>query len=458
MTGPRDSQPDDENAPPASLPPISASRIVAINPGHPSAPRTERAITLPESEPMQAQAPETAPATDSWTPYQPPVAPTEIPPPPPTPVDPLSASDMEEPVQSTDFLTDFAAGDGSGNAPEARVTLLSPMAPIPGPTLSPETLTFAVAMRHSVDAAELEPEDLEPVESVRTPRSGGLSMPPPPPPRSIPPVSRGIDSRANESRAVPSLDLPKKRLRGWWDDVFCDDLLRTQPRVSDDVIRREVGFIEESLAVVKGGRVLDLCCGIGRHALEMTRRGYEIVGLDLGLAMLARAAEEAEEQSVQITFVQADMRELGYEDEFDGIYCWNTSFGYFDDDVNHVVLERVRRALKRGGQFLLDVTNRDYLARNAPALSWFEGDGCVCMDEMQFDWVTSRMRVKRTMLADDGRSRELEYNIRLYSLHELGKLLHDIGFRVVEVSGTPHLPGVHLGGDSPRTIVLVEKR
>ncbi len=457
MTGPRDSQPDEDSAPPASPQPISASRIVAINPGHPSSPRTERAITLPASS--EVPAPATVP-TDSWTPYQPPVAPKEIPPPPLG--EPVPEGELD-PVHSTDFLPDFAGGELLDH--EARVTLLSPMAPIPGPSISPETLSFVAAMRNNlsvnVDASELEPDDIEPVESVRTPRSVGLSMPPPPP-RSLPPMSRATDSRGIESRidsrAVPSLDLPRKRLRGWWDDVFCDDLLRTQPRVSDDVIRREVGFIEESLAVDKGGRVLDLCCGIGRHALEMTRRGYEMVGLDLGLTMLARAAEEAEEQSVQITFVHADMRELGYEDEFDGIYCWNTSFGYFDDEVNHVVLDRVRRALKRGGQFLLDVTNRDYLARNAPALSWFEGDGCVCMDEMQFDWVTSRMRVKRTMLADDGRSRELEYNIRLYSLHELGKLLHDIGFRVVEVSGTPHLPGVHLGGDSPRTIMLVEKR
>jgi SAM-dependent methyltransferase len=362
--------------------------------------------------------------------------------PPPTPIDPPSIEEVDQ-VCSTDFLP----GDGER---EARVTLLSPVAPLPGPTLPRETLTFATALRGN-EAAELDAEDIEPVEPIKTPRSVGVSLPPPPPRVSIAPGSRAADSKV-------SLDLPKKRIRGWWDDVFCDDLLRTQPRASDDTIRREVGFIEESLAVVKGGRVLDLACGVGRHALEMTRRGYELVGLDLGLAMLALAAEEAEAQSAQITFVQADMRELAYEEHFDGIYCWNTSFGYFDDESNLAVLDRVRRSLKRGGQFLLDVTNRDYLARHAPALSWFEGDGCVCMDEMQFDWVASRMRVKRTVLLDDGRSRELEYNIRLYSLHELGKLLHDIGFRVAEVSGTPHLPGVHLGGDSPRTIILAEKR
>jgi hypothetical protein len=98
------------------------------------------------------------------------------------------------------------------------------------------------------------------------------------------------------------------------------------------------------------------------------------------------------------------------------------------------------------------------LIRQAPSLAWFEGDGCICMDEMQIDWITSRMRVKRTMMMDDGRSKEIEYSVRVYSLHELGKILHDHGFRVAEVSGRTATPGVFFGNESPRTLILAEKR
>jgi hypothetical protein len=118
----------------------------------------------------------------------------------------------------------------------------------------------------------------------------------------------------------------------------------------------------------------------------------------------------------------------------------------------------VHRALKSGGQFLLDVANRDFLLMQSPSLAWFEGDGCVCMDEMHVDWITSRMRVKRTMMLDDGRTKETEYSIRVYGLHELGKILHDSGFRVVEVSGRIATPGVFFGSDSPRVLILAEKR
>ena len=267
---------------------------------------------------------------------------------------------------------------------------------------------------------------------------------------------------AQSELAPPPLNdasvLQRKRARPWWEELFNDDFIRTMAKLTDAQIAAEADFIEDSLAVAKGAMVLDLACGTGRHAIELTRRGYQVVGYDLSLSMLARAADEAQDRNQKLNFVQGDMREMTFEETFDGIYSWNTSFGYFDEDRNAQVIARVHRALRKGGQFLLDVVNRDFIGRQAPSLAWFEGEGCVCMDEMTIDWITSRMRIKRTMMMDDGRSKEIEYSIRIYSLHELGKMLHDHGFRVAEVSGRIATPGVFFGTDSPRTLILAEKR
>ncbi len=250
----------------------------------------------------------------------------------------------------------------------------------------------------------------------------------------------------------------RKRARPWWEELFNDDFIRTMAKISDKQIGVEVDFVEESLGLDKGAMVLDLACGTGRHAIELTRRGYQVVGFDLSLAMLAKAADEAQDRQQKLNFVQGDMREMTFDGTFDGVYCWNTSFGFFEEEKNAVVIDNVRRALKPGGQVLLDVVNRDFVAHECPSLVWFEGDGCVCMDDMTIDWITSRMKVKRTMMMDDGRTREIEYSIRLYSLHELGKLLHDHGFRVAQVSGRVATPGVFFGANSPRTLILAEKR
>ena len=49
-------------------------------------------------------------------------------------------------------------------------------------------------------------------------------------------------------------------------------------------------------------------------------------------------------------------------------------------------------------------------------------------------------------------------SIRVYALHELGKMLHDNGFRVAEVSGRTSTPGVFFGNEAPRTLILAERR
>jgi SAM-dependent methyltransferase len=181
------------------------------------------------------------------------------------------------------------------------------------------------------------------------------------------------------------------------------------------------------------------------------------MGFDLSQAQLAWAGELAQERGQTLEFVHGDMRDLDFNDAFDGVYCWNTSFGFFEEEKNADIARRVFRALKPGGRFLLDVVNRDFIVSQQPGQTWFEGDGCVCIDDVGIDFETSRVNVKRTLMLDNGRNRECNYSIRLYSLHELGKLLMDVGFKVLQASGRPELPGVFMGPTSPRIIMLVAK-
>jgi SAM-dependent methyltransferase len=292
------------------------------------------------------------------------------------------------------------------------------------------------------------------VSSAPAPQTGAppIPLPRPPPLVIVPGVSPLAPPPMTDAAST------RKRVRPWWEELFNDDFIRTMAKITDGQVSKEVDFIEDSLGLAEGAMVLDLACGTGRHAIELTRRGYQVVGFDLSLAMLAKAADEAQDRQQKLNFVQGDMREMTFDGTFDGVYSWSTSFGFFEEEKNAAVVANVRRALKPGGQLLLDVVNRDFVAQQNPSMVWFEGDGCVCMDDMSIDWITSRMKVKRTMMMDDGRSREIEYSIRIYSLHELGKLLHDNGFGVTQVSGRVATPGIFLGADSPRTLILAEKK
>ena len=252
-----------------------------------------------------------------------------------------------------------------------------------------------------------------------------------------------------------------RRKRGhrkeWWASIFDDDYLSLLPGNTARKDRRTVDFVEQSFGLAANSLVLDLACGNGRHAVDMARRGYRVVGVDLSLPMLAQAGELAQEADQKINFIHGDMRDLGFDKTFDAVYCIGTSFGYFDDPTNFKVLEGVARALKPGAPFLLDVANRDYVISQVPQLTWFEGNGSVCMEETHFNFINSRLYVARQLIIEkEGRQVKHELSLRLYSLHELGLMLHNAGFRVSRISGHTATPGAFFGPDSTRTIILAE--
>jgi SAM-dependent methyltransferase len=460
----------------ASAPPPAADEheaIEEIEPEPDSEPPAETAspppVAPPPPQPVGRSSPPPAP---------PPVA--AAPPPPPAAA-PAAAAAADE--QEAETLDDDAIEEDPREA-KTPAEGIPAVHSAPGSVdPHPEKAAGPPGDRPSDNPPEVELEDVEIDEptpalpGARTPSqpSPAAAAPPASPGAPAPPAAPATSpaaiaapaplpltpTRGPNLAAVVQLATQqpstRRRPRYWWDELFGDDFLRTLERLSDRQIHTEADFIEESLSVQKGGIILDLACGTGRHAVELASRGYNVVGYDLSLAMLARAADEAHDRNQKLNFLQGDMRDMGFEDMFDGVYCWSTSFGYFDDEKNLLVAQNVHRALRRGGMLLLDVANRDFLTANEPSNVWFEGDSCVCMDEMRVDFIASRLRVKRMVMLDDGRSRELDYSIRLYSLHELGRLLHDVGFKVTEVSGHAATPGVFFGGTSPRIIVLAEK-
>jgi SAM-dependent methyltransferase len=284
---------------------------------------------------------------------------------------------------------------------------------------------------------------------------------PPPPPAAAQKTEREPEHRLRADAFAPE-PAPqargRKRKKAWFEEIFDEDWLRTVPPISADQIRRQVDFLEESLQPATESQILDLGCGEGRHTIELAARGYHVTGYDLSLPLLIRAADEAQRRNLQVNFIHGDFRELAFEEQFDAIYCLFTSFGYFDDDSNRKMIQAVASALRAGGRLLLDVVNRDYAIRDLPARIWWEGQGCVVLEEVDFNYFTSRIISKRSVVFEDGRHLEQEISARAYSLHELGKILHHAGYRVLEVTGHLAHRTRFFGNCSRSLVLLAEKR
>ena len=288
------------------------------------------------------------------------------------------------------------------------------------------------------------------------------AVPPPIPAKAATPARGMPEQSPADLAAVPEAleERPRRprRSKPWFEEVFDENYLRTLPFMTPEQTLREVDFIEKSLSPEKGARVLDVGCGYGRHSIELVQRGLAVTGLDLSLPLLIRAADEAQKRALSVNFVHSDMRGLAFDREFDSAYCMLTSFGYFDEETNAKVAEGIARALKPGGRLLLDVVNRDYIVSDLPARIWWEGDGCVVLEEVEFNFNTSRILTHRSVVFEDGRQLDQEISVRAYSLHEMGKVLRQAGFRVIEVSGSIYTPGRFFGASSRNLIILAERR
>lgn len=229
----------------------------------------------------------------------------------------------------------------------------------------------------------------------------------------------------------------------WWRHIFSSLYLKTDADVVDDpsITHQESELFIDILKLSPEHRVLDLCCGQGRHSLELARKGFNRVeGLDRSHYLIQRAKEYAKKEGLKVKFGEGDARKLPYPpDTFDVAMILGNSFGYFEtiqDDMR--VLKQVFRVLKPWGRLLIDVADGEYLREHFQPRSWewIDRKHFVCR-ERSFS-VDKQRLISREVVAhvEKGIIADQFYAERLYTRESLGELLRTIGFSDISAQGT----------------------
>ncbi len=225
----------------------------------------------------------------------------------------------------------------------------------------------------------------------------------------------------------------------WYVDFFRSDYLNVYGHMfTEERAEKESAFVASVLDLKPGSSVLDLCCGQGRHSVNLAKRGFKVTGLDLNPDYVELAQQAARARNVAIETVAADMRKIPFENKFDAIVNMYSSFGYLESEAEDLkVLESAVKALKRGGSLLLDMLNREWAIDNYIQNDWHTGeDGTLYVERRDLDLATSRMHVHFIVVDPNGGRREsVGHNIRLYTLTEMTRLLDRVGLRLTEVFG-----------------------
>jgi SAM-dependent methyltransferase len=230
----------------------------------------------------------------------------------------------------------------------------------------------------------------------------------------------------------------------WWSEsggFFGDFYIRGDHSVEGHLAARklslsqrtgnEVDGLARLLALRGRERVLDVPCGYGRHAIELARRGHQVVGVDINTAHLQRARAVAERQDVPVAFEHGDMLDLGYRNEFDVAINMFYSFGFFEtDEENFRVLRNFFAALNNSGKFLMHtdvniprVRSGKYKSHEVRTL---DGGGRLTIDER---FIETTRRIEGTWTISEGAStRSKHYSVRVYEASEFIEMCREAGF------------------------------
>ncbi len=139
-------------------------------------------------------------------------------------------------------------------------------------------------------------------------------------------------------------------------DVYAKVLMRSPDEVSAEVQTVCGLMARHGLAV---GKVLDIACGTGVHAVPLAKRGHHVLGLDLSAAMIDVAQRAAESAGVasKLTLHQGDFTDFSLHGET--VDCAMFTFETFplivDDEQLRSHFKSVRRHLRPGGLYIVDV-------------------------------------------------------------------------------------------------------
>ena len=241
----------------------------------------------------------------------------------------------------------------------------------------------------------------------------------------------------------------------WWQKFFDEHYLKIYKDLEKET-SREVEAIVKMMDLKPKTKILDLCCGYGRHSFEFAQRGFEVTGYDLSDFFIEKAKKDSADLGLKIEFVKGDMRRIPFDNRFDAVVNIFTSFGFFDKESDDFkVTKGVSRSLKKGGLFLLDLKNREYLIRNFQRRRWTQKEDFVWLEDNFFDLFTSRWETTRTLLFENGRKKEHSFSLRMYTFTEILGLLKKSGFILESVYGAFDFREYSL--DSPRMILISRK-
>ncbi|MBN2375465.1 MAG: methyltransferase domain-containing protein [Sedimentisphaerales bacterium] len=240
----------------------------------------------------------------------------------------------------------------------------------------------------------------------------------------------------------PISDLERHLPSDWWRQLFNSLYLKTDGDVveNDNNTVKEVDMMIQTSGLDVDDRILDLCCGQGRHCFELARRGYKnVFGLDRSRYLIRLARKRSKKTGLNVSFREGDARKFRFPDNyFQCVSIMGNSFGYFErEEDDRDVLESVKKVLTSGGILILDLVDGGWMQKNFVPRSWewIDSNHFVCRERSLASDGERLISREVVVHAERGVIADQFYAERLYERERIVQLLSEIGFINVRIHG-----------------------
>ncbi|KQB44491.1 Methyltransferase type 11 [Flavobacterium daejeonense] len=194
-------------------------------------------------------------------------------------------------------------------------------------------------------------------------------------------------------------------------------------------------------------KVLDLCCGKGRHAIYLNQLGFDVIGADLSENSIAEASAFSNES---LHFKVHDMREE-FEEKYDAIFNLFTSFGYFEnDDDNLVTLKAIKNSLTDYGFAVIDFMNVHQVIESLVPEEVKTVDG---IDFHLKRYVADGHIFKEIDFEDQGKKYHFTEKVKALTLQDFEAMMEEAGIYLLDIFGDYKLKKFHKT-ESERLIMI----
>jgi SAM-dependent methyltransferase len=245
----------------------------------------------------------------------------------------------------------------------------------------------------------------------------------------------------------------------WYEDFFqginCEIWEKAIPT---DVTKQEVDFLLSELNMQKGQHILDIPCGFGRHAIELSKRGFNVTGIDISETFIKGLTEKIISEKLNIKAIQADILAIQLHETFSGAVCLGNSFGYFNIDRMKLFVEKVSSNLETGSKFII---NSGMIAESILPnfLNYSKNKsynvGNITMDVTNIYNVEDSYMISNLLYTKEDKTEEHSFKHYVFTLGEVKRLLKLYGLRTIATYSSTSKEEYNLG--DPQVYIVAKK-